>query len=108
MGLGAVGALGTAVQSGQISSLEQQVADKAAATDLALATTRIATLETDLAAAQATIATLGTSSSSATSSITSICTAVSRRKYISSFITSPSSKFRNEFVSNITCFCIIF
>ena len=43
IGAGTVGALGTAVQLGQISSLKQQVSDKVAATDLAFATTRLAT-----------------------------------------------------------------
>ena len=76
MGMGAVGALASAVQAGQISSLDQKVSDAAKATDLALAATRIATLETKLTAAEATITTLSGSSSSSSSSISSICTAV--------------------------------
>ena len=76
MGLGAVGSLASAVQAGQISTLDQKVSDKAEATDLALASTRIGTLETKLAAAEATISTLSGSSTSSASSISSICTAV--------------------------------
>lgn len=76
MGLGAVGSLASAMQAGQISTLDQKVSDKAEATDLALASTRIGTLETKLAAAEATISTLSGSSTSSASSISSICTAV--------------------------------
>ena len=47
IGLGATGAIGSAVQAGQISSLSSKVDEKASQVDLTSALARIAVLEGD-------------------------------------------------------------
>ena len=61
LGLGATGAIGSAVQAGQLTSLGNKVDEKASATDLTSAVGRISSLET----------------ATTTTSVSNICTNVS-------------------------------
>ena len=70
LGLGTVGAIGSAVQAGTLSTLRTDVDAKATSTDLTTANTKITALET-------TVGTLSTSSTSSTTWLGNVCTNVS-------------------------------